>query len=296
VSPLSTIGISGSAQGGPASNARYRVADELYPYQHDYQRAFQAGFTTLALVPAGQGIAGQGAIVRPFGETREEMVLAESGLLWIDFRANDKMKKLIKSALDSVKGKKEPEDHNVAVLAKALEGEIPTFVSCTRPADTVHLLDLIKGFDKMKRVLVVGAENYHVADRLAKDKIPVVVRAGIDFEVLTRNRINVPNMLARAGVEIACAPVSGDIAAHEDFRRAMAELVKYGLDKEIAKKAMTIRPAEALGINYRLGSLEKGKDANLLILDGDVLGATTIIHQVMIEGKIVYENPWGNTQ
>ncbi|MHC4400615.1 MAG: amidohydrolase family protein [Planctomycetota bacterium] len=296
VSPVSVVGLSAPQRGDPASHARYRVADELYPYQHEYERALQAGFTTLAVVPTGQGISGQGAIVRPVGQTRKEMLLAESGLLWIGFQANDKTKKLIKKALESAKDKKDSKDPDVAPMARAVQGEIPTFVSCTRPADTVHLLDLLKGYDKMKLVLVVGAENYHVADRLAKKKIPVVVQAAIDFERFTRNRINVPNMLAQAGVKIACAPISGDIGAHEDFRREMAELVKYGLDEETAKKAMTIRPAEALGIDYRVGSLEKGKDANLLILDGDVLGATTTIHQVMIEGKTVYENPEESTR
>jgi len=59
---------------------------------------------------------------------------------------------------------------------------------------------------------------------------------------------------------------------------------------------MTLHPAEALGVDYRVGSLEKGKDANLLILDGDVLDVTTVIHKIMIEGKIVYENPGGKTQ
>ena len=296
VSPVSVIGLSAPQRGGPASHARYRVADELYPYQHVYERALQAGFTTLGLVPTGQGIAGQGAIVRPLGQTRKELLLTESGPLWIGFRANDKTKKLIKKALDSAKGKKDSEDPDIRPLARAVEGEIPTFVSCTRPADTVHLLNLLKDYDKMKLVLIVGGENYHVADRLAKEKTPVVVRAAIDFEMFTRNRINASNMLARAGVKIASAPTSGDIAAHEDFRRQMAELVKCGLDKETAKKAMTIHPAEALGVDYRVGSLEKGKDANLLILDGDVLGATTMIHQVMLEGRIVYENPWGNTR
>ena len=120
--------------------------------------------------------------------------------------------------------------------------------------------------------------------------------AAIDFERYTRNRINVPNILANAGVKIACIPASNSIAAHEDYRRAMAELVKCGLDRDIAKKAMTLRPAEALGIDYRLGSLEKGKDANLLILDGDVLDVKTTIHKIMVEGKIVYEDPWGQIQ
>jgi imidazolonepropionase-like amidohydrolase len=296
VNPVSTIGLSGAGGGGGASGARYRVADGLYPYQHNYQRALQAGFTTLGLAPMGQGITGQGAIVRPVGQTREEMLVSESSFLWIGFRANDRTKKLIKGAFDSAKNKKDTDDPNTEPLVRALQGDIPTFVSCTRPADTVHLLELVKAYEKMKVVLVIGYENYHITDQLTKQKMPVIVPSAIDSERYTRNRINVPNILASAGVKIVCVPASNSIAALEDYRRAMAELVKCGLDRDIAKKAMTLRPAEALGIDYRLGSLEKGKDANLLILDGDVLDVKTTIHKIMVEGKIVYEDPWGQSQ
>ena len=146
-----------------------------------------------------------------------------------------------------------------------------------------------------------GSPNAAEEQKWAASGMAVSVSTGrkpclIDFEMFTRNRINVPNMLVRAGTRIACIPADTGLEAHEDFRRQMAELVKCGLDPEAAKKAMTIHPAEALGLDYRLGSLDKGKDANLLILDGDVLDPTTTIHAVMIEGKMAYENPWGKTQ
>lgn len=296
VSPVSVIGLSGPQRGNAVSHPNYRIADELYPYQHEYARALQAGFTTLGLIPMGQGITGRGAVIKPVGSSRKEMLIVETGILWIDFRANDEMKGILKRALESGKDKKDSEDPEVAPLIEAVQGEIPTFLSCARAADTVHLFELIKDYDKMKPVLVAGWENYRIADRLAKRKHPVVVAASIVFEEFTRNRLNVPDMLSEAGVKIACMPASAGIRDHEDFRRQMAELVKYGLNGEVAKKAMTLHPAEALGVDYRVGSLEKGKDANLLILDGDVLDVMTVIHKIMIEGKIVYENPRGKTQ
>ncbi len=111
------------------------------------------------------------------------------------------------------------------------------------------------------------------------------------IEQLTRNRINVSKILDEVGVKIACRPKTDNIQGYEDFLREMAELVKSGLDKEIAKKSITIYPAEMLGIKYRLGTLEVGKDANLLILSGDPLDVGTQIHQIMLEGKIVYHTP-----
>lgn len=296
VSPVCAIGLSASRRGGPASHPQYRVADEFYPYQHEYTRALQAGFTTLGLVARGPGIAGRGAVVKPVGGSRREMLVVEAGILGVDFRADDKIKSVIAKALASTKDKKGSDGPEVASLTQAVQGEIPTFFFCARAADTVHLLKLIEDYDKMKPVLVAGFENYRVAGRLGKRKHPVVVAASIDFEEFTRNRLNVPDMLSEAGVKIACMPITLDIEGHEDFRRQMAVLVKYGLNAETARKAMTIHSAEALGVDYRLGSIEKGKDANLLVLDGDILDVTTVIRKIMIEGRIVYENPWGKTR
>ena len=147
----------------------------------------------------------------------------------------------------------------------------------------------------MKLVLVAGTETYRITKELVKREIPVILPAQIDFESNTLTRINVPRMLAEAEVKIALKPEFDNIGGHEDFLRKIAELVKSGLDREIAKKAITIHPAEMMAIDYRLGSLDVGKDANLLILSGDPLDVGTKIDKVMIEGKIVYEAPLGET-
>ena len=311
VNPSSRIGLSQSARGGPASNPHYRVVDELYPHQDQYKRILGAGFTTLGLLPGEKGfvryypgygywpdsgppstgIAGQGAIVRPTGQNPEEMIVAESGFVMIHFQANDKVKNVITSALDSAKGKMSSTEPKVLPLVLALQGKVPTFVLCNSPGEILHLLKLLEPYNKMKLVLVEGNETYRVTKELVKRKIPVVLPAQIEFESNTRTRINVPRMLAEAEVKIAIRPEFDNVAGHEDFLRKIAELVKSGLNREIAKKAITIHPAEMLGIDYRLGSLDVGKDANLLILSGDPLDVGTTIDKVMIEGKIVHEAP-----
>ena len=311
VNPSSRIGLSPPATGGPASNPHYRVVDELYPHQDQYRRILGAGVTTIGLLPGDKGVAayysgygyffggrspspgiqGQGALIRPVGQRAEEMIVAESGLLMIYFQANDKVKNVIKSALDSAKSKTDSTDPKVQPLINALQGRIPTFVMCNLPGEMLHLMNLLKPYDKMKFVLVAGVETYRIADELAKRKIPVILPAQIDFESNTLNRINVPRMLTDAGVKIALRPESDDVRGYENFLGKIAELVKSGLDRETAKKAITISPAEMLAIDYRLGSLDVGKDANLLVLSGDPLAIGTRIDKVMIEGKIVYEAP-----
>ena len=101
VNPSSRIGLSSPPGGGPSSRPHYRVADELYPFQDAYKRVLRAGFTTLGLIPWGSGITGQGAVARPSCQTPDEMLVTESGLLMINFQANDKAKKIIKDALES---------------------------------------------------------------------------------------------------------------------------------------------------------------------------------------------------
>ena len=287
VNPSSRIGLSPSPGGGPSSNPHYRVADELYPHQDAYKRVLQAGFTTIGLVPGGgTGIAGQAAVIRPIGQKPKEMLVTESGFLMINFQANDRTKNVIKGALDSAKNKTSSTDPKVRPLVNALQGKVPTFVTCSGPGDMLHLLKLLKPYNKMKLVLIAGTEHYHIADELAKRKISVIFPAEIDFEQFTRNRINVAKILSDAGVKISCRPKADNVQGHEDFLREIAELVKCGLDKEVAKKAITINPAEMLAVDYRLGSLEVNKDANILVLSGDPLDVGTKIHMVMIEGKI----------
>jgi hypothetical protein len=219
------------------------------------------------------------------------MIITESGLLMINFQANDRIKKVIKGALESAKNKTSSTDPKVQPLVNALQGKMPTFLTCGGPGGMLHLMKLLEPYNKMKLVLIAGSEKYRIADKLAEKKISVILPAQLDFEAFTRNRLNVPKMLADAGVKISFRPKADSVEGHEDFLREVAELVKCGLDQQIAKKAITIHPAEMLAVDYRLGSLEVGKDANLLILSGDPLDIGTEIHTVMIEGKIIHEAP-----
>jgi len=270
-----------------ASNPHYRVVDELYSNQDVYARVLKAGFTTLALSPGQGTIAGQGAIIRPHGDRSEEMVLCQSGLVMSYFRAGQAQARL-KSALES--GKKSPSstDPKIEPMARVVKGETPLFINSDTPADTLHVLKVLKDFDKVKPVFICGPENVHVAKQLAKEKIPVIVSAEINYEPNTRNSINVVYQLAKAGIKIACHPNRDTVAGHEDFLRQMAQLVKSGLGKDVAKRAITLHPAQMLGLDYRIGSIEVGKDANLLILSGDPFATGTRIERIIIEGQTVH--------
>jgi hypothetical protein len=321
----------GRSSGGGGLTPHYRVYDELYPFQEVYRQVLRAGTTTLALVPDGTGIPGQGAVIKPQADSAEEMALVPEALLMIGFEANTTTQEQIRNAL--VEGRKELENRRKQVgealqklaqprsesqessalklpvlptlpapspqqapLLAALQGELPVFVSCGNAAAILHWLDLLEKAEvKLPGlVLVVNPDVWRVADRLAACKIPVILRIDVDTQPYTRNRINVPRMLAEAGVKFACRPTQDSVAGHENWLFKMAESVKNGLSRDLALKAITLHPAEFLHIADRVGSIGPGKEGNLLILSGDPLDPLTRIQGVILEGQVVYRESAGS--
>ncbi len=176
-------------------------------------------------------------------------------------------------------------------LVKALIGEIPVFVTVPDPAALLYALPLFQPFERIRVVWVLGSDAYRVASILAEKKASVIIPAEVALEPNTRDRINTAAILAKAGLKIACRPPTDSAEGYDNLRFKVAELVKQGLDRETALKAITLHPAEMLGLGARLGSLEVGRDAHLLLLDGDPLGASTRVRKVLVEGEVVYEEP-----
>jgi imidazolonepropionase-like amidohydrolase len=105
-------------------------------------------------------------------------------------------------------------------------------------------------------------------------------------------RYHLPAELALAGCSVILLPTS-DASPTElkRFRAHLADLVRAGLPREEALKAVTQYPAEALGMADRFGTIEKGKEADLIFLDGDPLDPHTRVTRVMMHGEIVWEAP-----
>jgi imidazolonepropionase-like amidohydrolase len=98
---------------------------------------------------------------------------------------------------------------------------------------------------------------------------------------------NNAGILANAGVKVALA--SGVQPESIDLLTAATFAVRHGMPRDEALKAITLTPAEILGVAERVGSLEKGKDADILILSGEPLAATSRIERVILSGKTVYQ-------
>ncbi len=308
------------AEVGPVNpNARAEIAvnpdSELLPVTR------ANGILTALVVPqAGPGglLAGRSALIELDGWTWEEMTLrAPVGvhIFWPrtqpspyapdpDPAARNKAlaenMKLLNETLEEAAAyvqaraadPRTETDLRLEALAPLVKGELAVFIH----ANDLLQIDAALNFaqrHKLNMVLVGGYDAWRVADRLAAMNVPVIV-AGVHRLPLRRweaenTPFTVAAKLSEAGVKFAIARSgSGFTTNHErnlPYEAAMA--AAHGLPREEALKAVTLYPAEILGVADRLGSLQSGKDATFIITDGDPLEITTQVEGAYIQGRPV---------
>ncbi|HEY1992098.1 MAG TPA: amidohydrolase family protein [Gammaproteobacteria bacterium] len=176
---------------------------------------------------------------------------------------------------------------DLEALQPVLKGEMPLVVQVDRASDIEAVLALAAEF-KLKLVVSGGAEAWMVADALAKARVPVILNPtrdlpesfeslGADFQDAVR--------LQKAGVLIAFEV--GDTHKSWNVRQYGGIAVSNGLPWLEAVKAMTVNPARIYGLDKGVGTLEAGKDADLVVWSGDPLELTTFADQVFIRGKAI---------
>jgi imidazolonepropionase-like amidohydrolase len=169
---------------------------------------------------------------------------------------------------------------------KLLRKELRAIVSLDGPAEVLHFRDAARGFEFERAI--VGMSSLHlVADRLGEAKESVVLPPEIAFVPFTRNRVNPPAVLHRAGAKIAFVPSPATLEGIEAYPFRVGEVVKAGLPRDVALRAMTLTPAEILGVADRVGSIAEGKDANVLFFDRDPFDPAARLRRVLLEGKFV---------
>ena len=173
---------------------------------------------------------------------------------------------------------------DLEALRPVIRGEIPLAVQAHRASDMLAAIRLAEEF-KLKLVLLGAAEGWMIADELARKKIPVVVKPLTNipsFEALSASLENAAR-LQRAGVTLVLS--SFDTHNARNLRQEAGNAVSYGLDRDAALRAVTLTPAAVWGIADRTGSLEAGKDADLVIWSGDPFELTTAAERVFIRGR-----------
>jgi len=175
-------------------------------------------------------------------------------------------------------------DLRLEPLAKVVTGELPALIECYRMDDISGAIRLVDEF-KLKAVFIGCAEGYLLAEEISRRAIPVIVGPlGIGPKRTETENIEISNAarLYKAGVKIALeSEAQFGLAALEELPLIAALAVRGGLPEEEALKAITINAAEIIGVSQRIGSLEPGKDANLVIFSGHPLDYRTKVKKVI---------------
>ena len=178
------------------------------------------------------------------------------------------------------------------VLRRALQGTLPVRIEAHRPDDLWNALRLIEEF-RLQAVLEGGTEAYRVASEIACRDLPLILSptppAGEPRLEFLHFRADQAALLHAAGVRLAFGTCSSEGRASRFLRWQAAEAVGHGLDREVALGAITWTAADLLGVADRVGRLAPGKDADLVVLNGDPLDVRAPVEKVMIEGQWVFE-------
>ena len=181
-------------------------------------------------------------------------------------------------------------------LADVLQKKMLAYFYCDQPMDVARALRLVEEF-QLKPVLVLGRDCDKAAELLARAEAPVVLSPTLVFwrenpQTREEERIVTPRILKKAGVAFLFG-VDGSTSrvtygGHYHWYQA-ATAVKYGMDREAALKALTLDAAKAIGVDRWVGSLEVGKDADLVVLSDDPLNAMSWVDTTVINGQVAYE-------
>jgi hypothetical protein len=303
----------------PFTTTWVRAADLLNPADRHIEETRSAGFSSVVTFPSTGIFAGEGAFLNLSGEKQGRMVVASPAGQYVTLSAHgfgtypgslmgviayirqvsfdaDHYKLEMQSYASHPAGQKRPN------YDRAVEGllESPRLLL---PADNAKQLDrMIRFAAELKRpaVLYGGHEAYKIADRVAKSGVPLLVNlkwpekskdADPDQEdsfrtLELRDRApSSPAALEKAGARFAF--YSGGTAA-KDVRKALKRAVDAGLTEAAAVRALTLSAAEIYGVADRVGSIEPGKIANLLVVKGSLFDEKAKIQYVFIDG-VKYE-------
>jgi len=279
------------------------------------------GVTHAAAAPGAHtgGIGGQASLVQLNGWTIEDMLIERSVGMMVDwpgigrrrgfggfggFQARERpfreMKKEYDARVDSLRdwlaaarqyqhavgaGATVPRDLRLEALGPVLDGTLPLLVTANEQREIRDAVNF--GEEEGVRVVILGGRTaWKAASLLAEKKVPVILGPtqalpSAEHEDYDEQYAQ-PGKLHAAGVKIAISTFNASDSRTLPYEAGMA--VPYGLPEEEALKAITRYPAEILGVGDRLGTIEPGKLANLIVTDGNPLEIQTQVLHVVIGG------------
>ena len=290
--------------------------DSVDPLSSFFEDSLRDGVAAMLVLPGNNTLlGGTGTVVSPRGRTVEDMLVKRYVGLKISLEPTRNTSRMghmqrFRRYMDELKDyqeeydrrKKEAEkekkpfdeqiDPRKQPMIDLLDGKLTAYIYCGVAADVPKALEIIETH-KLKAVLVLSPDCYKAASLIARKKLRVV----LDPELIvwkTNEEQNaeemkvVPIIFHEAGVKFAFQTDTSRYGRRYLWYQA-ATAVKYGMSRTEALKSITLYPAQFIGIDDRFGSIETGKEANLIFLTGDPLDAQTWVDKVMLAGEVVYE-------
>ena len=277
------------------------------------------GITVVNSFPRGGIISGKSAAIMLDGWTWEDMTLkAPVSMLmnwprmtiisawWFDKSKEDQIKEQ-KESLDKISlfmdearaymiakeasGKKGIPSHEVDLRLEAmipvLKGQLPMWITAGEIRQIQGAIDWAES-EGIKTVILGGEDTWRLASELKDMNIPVVISEVLltpsrDWEAYD-SRYTLANKLYEAGVTF-CMGYATRHGEQHNIRYNAAMAVAFGLPEIEGIKSITLYAAEIMGIDDRVGSLENGKDATIIVTDGSPLEITTSVELVFIQGR-----------
>jgi imidazolonepropionase-like amidohydrolase len=297
-----------SAKGDRSVAAAFRVWDALNPASMLWAPTRNEGVTTVGVVPAGGLIAGQAAVVDLVNGTRNDMLRRTPAAMVAQLQSGVapdtasrgevllRLRELLQDAKTYAAHRQAYETArtrtfattrpNLDALVPVVRGQLPLMLSVDRAADIDAALDLAREFT-LKLVLVGAAEGWLVAGRIAAAHVPVITGA-LDnipgsFATLGARQENAA-LLRQAGVDVALSS-GGESFNVRNLKQHAGNAVAYGLSWDDALRAVTMTAADILGIGGSVGTLQPGRDANLVVWNGDPFEFQTQVVRVIVHGR-----------
>ena len=290
-----------------------RAIDGINPFDPCLSMAAKAGITSFATGPgSSNAIGGTFAAIKPVGKRVDNMIVKYPIAMKCAFGENPKRcyrtkgissrmtnAAMIREALDKAKlyqakikaagddaSKLPAYDQKSQALLPLINKEIPLKAHAHQANDICTALRIAKEYD-LDVTLEHVTEGHLIVEELAKENVPLAVGPTLGhaskFE-LQNKTWETPGILAKAGCHVSIITDAPVIPLHY-LPLCAGMAIKAGMDEYDALRAITINPAEHIGIADRVGSLEVGKDADVVILDGSPFTVEGEVRHVFINGS-----------
>ncbi len=280
-------------------NVRAQVA--FHPESSHIGVAAAAGIGLVVSTPSGGIISGLSAAMLTDGWNYDDMTLkAPAGLIinWPNMLNNRNLAKELEELQQAFNKARRyhhahkanpqlPVDSRWDAMRGVFEGELPVFIHANEISQIQAAMSWAEK-EGIQMVLTGARDAAYVAHQLAQHDIPVVITPVISGPARQWDYYGasyaMPAKLHEAGVKFC---IAGDFGAASTYRLSLhaAAAVAFGLPEQEALKAITLYPAQILGLDKLMGSLAPGKDASIIITDGNPLEFATQIEKMFIQGR-----------